>query len=221
VRQADSRGGGPIDALIVIDRGLRDEAWGLPADGYVFDRRLRERRLGPGAGGRRRGERRRRPAPFVCHEADALLLRYVCPHCGTVQRVPFDRGFARSYAAAIADGDCLCPGRTNWLVAHGIRPRPVLVAALAALWMLNLWDLFLTHFALQSGLASEANSLMNFLLGLGWLPAAVFKVGVVSLGVAVLWRYRHHRLVLRSTAALTLFYCLVVIYQAAFLVRLH
>jgi hypothetical protein len=204
----------------VIDRGLRGEAWGLPADVYVFDRRLRDRRLRPDAGGRRRAERRRIPAPFVSREADALRLRYVCPHCGTVQRVPFGHGFARSYAAAIADGDCLCPGRTNWLVSHGIRPRPVLIAALTALWLLNIWDLFLTHFALQSGVASEANSLMNYLLGLGWLPAAVFKVGVVSLGVVVLWRYRHHRLALRSAVALTAFYCLVVLYQAVFLVRI-
>jgi hypothetical protein len=206
--------------MIVIDRDLRGEAWSLPADVYVFDRRLRDRRHRPGAGGRRRCERRRRPAPFVSREADALRLCYVCPHCGTVQRVPFDRGFARCYAAAIADGDCLCPGRTNWLVSHGVRPRPVLIAALTALWLLNLWDLFLTHFALQSGLASEANGLMDFLLGLGWLPAAVFKVGVVTLGVVVLWRYRHHRLALRATVGLTAFYCLVVVYQAAFLVRI-
>ncbi len=210
-----------MDALIVIDRGLRGESWSLPADVYVFDRRQRERRLRPGAGGRRRDERRRRPAPFVSRDAEGLLLRYVCPYCGTLHRVPFEDGFARSYAAAIADGDCLCPGRTSWLVSHGIKPRPVLIAALAALWLLNLWDLFLTHFALQNGLASEANRLMDFLLALGWLPAAIFKVGVVSLGVVVLWKYRHHRLALRSTGALTAFYGLVVIYQAVFLVRFH
>ena len=215
-----ARPGVPIDATIVIDRGLRDEALSLGGDVYVVDRRVRERRLQPGAGGRRRLERRRRPAPFVSREADALLLRYVCPHCGTLHRVPFERGFARSYIAALADNDCLCPGRANWLVAHGIKPRPVLVAALAALWMLNLWDLFLTRRALQSGMASEANSFMDFLLGLGWLPAIVFKVGVVTLGVVVLWRYRHHRLAVVSTCGLTLFYGLVVLYQAVFIARL-
>ena len=181
---------------------------------------MHERRQRPGAGGRRRVERRRRPAPFVSREADALLLRYVCPHCGTLQRVPFERGFARSYAAALADGDCLCPGRANWLVSHGIKPRPVLIAALAALWMLNLWDLLLTHRALQSGMAREANSFMNLLLGLGWLPAVVFKIGVVSVGVVVLWKYRHHRLALLSTVSLALFYGLVVLYQAVLIVRL-
>lgn len=134
--------------------------------------------------------------------------------------MPFERGFARSYVAALADNDCLCPGRTNWLVSHGVRPRPVLIAALTALWMLNLMDLLLTHRALQSGLASEANGLMNFLLGLGWLPAIVFKVGVVTLGVVVLWRYRHQRLALVSAVGLTLFYCLVVLYQAVFIARL-
>lgn len=181
---------------------------------------MRERRLRPGAGGLRRGERRARPAPFVSREADTLLLRYVCPHCGTLHRVPFERGFARSYVAALADNDCLCPGRTSWLVSHGIRPRPVVVAALAALWMLNLGDLLLTRRALQSGIASEANSLMNFLLGLGWLPAIAFKVGVVTVGVLVLWRYRHHRFAVVSALSLTLFYGLVVLYQAIFIARL-
>jgi Domain of unknown function (DUF5658) len=216
-----TRGWGvPIEATIVIDRGLRGEAWSLAGDVYVVDRRVHERRLQQGAGGRRRGERRRRPAPFVSREADALLLRYVCPHCGTLHRVPFKRGFARSYIAALADSDCLCPGRTNWFVSHGIKPRPVVVAALAALWILNLWDLLLTRHALQSGLATEANSLMNLLLGLGWLPAIVFKVGVVTVGVVVLWRYRHHRLAVTSAVSLTLFYGLVVLYQAVFIARL-
>lgn len=212
--------GVPIEATIVIDRDLRDKAWSMPGGAYVFDRRSRERRVRLGAGGRRHGERRRRSAPFVSREADDLVLRYVCPHCGTLHRVPFERGFARSYAAALADGDCLCPGRANWLVSHGIKPRPVLVAALAALWLLNLGDLILTHSALQSGMASEANGMMSFLLGLGWLPAILFKVGVVSAGVLVLWKYRHHRLALRSTVGLTLFYGLVVLYQALFIARL-
>jgi hypothetical protein len=206
--------------MIVIDRGLRAEAWSITGDVYVVDRRVRERRLRPGAGGLRRGERRARPAPFVSREADKLLLRYVCPHCGTLHRVPFERGFARSYVAALADNDCLCPGRTSWLVAHGIKPRPVVVAALAALWLLNLWDLLLTRRALNSGMATEANSVMNFLLGMGWLPAVVFKVGVVTVGVLVLWRYRHHRLAVTSTVGLALFYGLVVLYQAVFIARL-
>jgi hypothetical protein len=212
--------GGTIAATIVIDRGLHDEVYALAGDGFVVDRRRQERRRVPSAGGRRRGERRLRPAPTVSREADALLLRYVCPHCGQRHNVPFDRGFARSYAAALPGGDCLCPGRTNWLVSRGIKPRPVLIAALTALWLLNLWDLVLTRHAMQSGLASEANSFMNALIGMGWLPAAVFKVGVVSLGVVVLWRYRHHRLAVSATVSLVVFYCFVVIYQAAFIVRL-
>ena len=206
--------------MIVIDRGLRGEAWDLAGDVYVVDRRVRERRLHPGAGGLRRAERRARRAPFLSREADRLLLRYVCPHCGTLHRVPFQRGFARSYVAALADNDCLCPGRTSWLVAHGIKPRPVVVAALAALWLLNLWDLLLTRHALDSGMASEANGVMNFLIGMGWLPAVLFKVGVVSAGVLVLWRYRHHRLAATSTVGLAIFYGLVVLYQALFIVRL-
>ncbi|HJW74526.1 MAG TPA: DUF5658 family protein [Thermoleophilia bacterium] len=212
--------GVPIAATIVIDRGLYGEASALAGDGFVVDRRRCERRQRPGAGGRRRGERRRWPAPFVSREAGALLLRYVCPHCGTRHSVLYERGFARSYAAALPDGDCLCPGKTNWLVSRGIKPRPVLVAALIALWLLNLWDLVLTRHALQSGLASEANSLMNALLGVGWLPAIVFKIGVVSLGVVVLWKYRHHRLAVSATVALMVFYCFVVLYQAVFIARL-
>jgi hypothetical protein len=204
----------------VIDRDLRDAAWNLPGGRYVYDRRLGERRSRFGVGGRRCAERRSRVAPFVTRDADHLMLRYVCPRCGTLHHVPFDRGFARSYAAALVDRDCLCPGRTNWFVSHGISPRPVLVAALAALWLLNLGDLLLTHRALQSGMAAEANAMMGFLLGLGWLPAILFKVGVVSAGVLVLWRYRHHRLALNSALALTLFYSCVVLYQAVFIARL-
>lgn len=214
------RKGVSIAATIVIDRGLYGEAYAFAGDGYVVDRRRVERRQRPGAGGRRRGERRCKPAPLVSREAGALLLRYACPYCGTRHNVPFERGFARSYAAALPDGDCLCPGKANWLVSRGIKPRPVLVVALAVLWLLNLWDLMLTRHALQSGLASEANSLMNALIGVGWLPATIFKIGVVTLGVVVLWKYRHHRLALSATVALMVFYCFVVFYQAAFIARL-
>jgi len=206
-----------MKSVIVIDRGLRDEAGTLAAGGgWVVERRLTERRRGGAQGGRRRQERRVVEAPFVLRRDGALIVRYTCPRDGQIHESPWMPEFADRYAQALAGEGCLCPTREGWLVRHGVIGRSVTVWALALLWVLNLCDILLTRQALHSGVAREANRLMSSLITLGWAPALAFKIGVVSLGVVLLWRYRGSRLAQSASVALAGFYALVVLYQVVF-----
>ena len=211
-----------MTAMIVIDRSLRDEAWSFVMDErYVVDRRHGERRRTAAPGGRRRSDRRNVVAPLLNRDSGALTLRYSCPQDGEQHEVSYQRDFARRYGAAAADRDCLCPGHESWFIRHGMRPRTVTLWALASLWLLNICDIVLTRQALQSGVAREANRFMGFVLGMGWLPALAFKIGIVSIGVAVLWRYRRSRLARSASMALAGFYTVVVLYQAVFVTLMH
>lgn len=94
--------------------------------------------------------------------------------------------------------------------------RPLLLA----LWLLNIADLLLTNDALSRGAASEANRVMGFFLAAGPVEAALFKLGVVTAGVACLWLLRGYKVTLVVTTLLTGFYALVVLYEVAYLSRL-
>jgi hypothetical protein len=84
---------------------------------------------------------------------------------------------------------------------------------LALLWLLNVADLLLTTHALRLGVAEEANRLMAFFLEAGPLPAAAFKIGLVTAGVLVLWLLRRHRTTLVMASLAAGFYAVVVAYQ--------
>ena len=88
---------------------------------------------------------------------------------------------------------------------------------LFALWVLNVMDLTLTSQAISSGMATESNRVMAYFLHAGPLQAALFKLGVVSAGVGVLWLLRRHRVTLVATTALTVVFGLVVLYQVVHL----
>jgi len=206
-----------VKTVIVFDRALRDEAGTLVADEVrVVERRRTERRRGSVEGGRRRRERRVVASPFVLRRDGALIVRYTCPRDGQLHEATWKSDFPVQYAQALAGDVGLCPSQGSWLVRHGIAGRSVTVWALALLWVLNLCDILLTRQALHSGVAREANRLMGALLSLGWVPALAFKIGVVSFGVVLLWRYRRSRLAQSASVALAAFYALVVLYQAVF-----
>ena len=62
-------------------------------------------------------------------------------------------------------------------------------AALVLLWLLNLDDVLLTRRALPLG-AVEANAIMGQFLRLGFVPAALIKMAVVTAGAVFLWSQR-------------------------------
>ena len=102
----------------------------------------------------------------------------------------------------------------------GVGRDEPLASLLAGLWLLNILDFLLTREALGRGVAVEVNAVMGYFLTLGPLASAAFKVGVVTLGVAVLWRLRRHRVTLAATALATALYTGVVLYQLVWLARL-
>jgi hypothetical protein len=79
------------------------------------------------------------------------------------------------------------PGR---LARLGISREQLLFWLLLELWVLNAADLLLTHYALWLGFATESNGIMRYFLHEGTLTATVFKIGMVSIGVLLLWRLR-------------------------------
>ena len=91
---------------------------------------------------------------------------------------------------------------------------------LLELWVLNVADLLLTHYALWLGFATESNGVMAFFLRQGALSAAAFKLGIVTVGVLVLWRVREHRVVPLVAALLAAFFAAVVAYQTGWVLTL-
>lgn len=91
---------------------------------------------------------------------------------------------------------------------------------LVALWSLNAFDLALTSYGIWLGFASESNGLMRYLLQQGTAVAAVFKIGIVTVGVLLLWRFRRYRSTLVGAAVLAGVFAAVVTYQALWLASL-
>ena len=107
--------------------------------------------------------------------------------------------------------------RSPRLGAFGQR---VLLWVLVELWVLNIADLLLTRYSLWLGFASESNSLMRHFFQEGTWLAAVFKIGIVSAGVLLLWRLRTYRSALFAAVILASFFAAVVVYQALWLLSL-
>jgi hypothetical protein len=90
---------------------------------------------------------------------------------------------------------------------------PLVVWLLLAVWVFNVADFVLTADALQAGRAEELNPLMDALFGLGLLPVALYKIGVVTAGLVALWLLRRHRIVLFTATALAVLLGLIVVYH--------
>jgi hypothetical protein len=109
------------------------------------------------------------------------------------------------------------PGR---LARLGISREQLLFWLLLELWVLNAADLLLTHYALWLGFATESNGIMRYFLHEGTLTATVFKIGMVSIGVLLLWRLRRRPTALAAAVLLTGVFAAVVAYQAAWVLSL-
>lgn len=106
--------------------------------------------------------------------------------------------------------------------AHGVaagawddaRRDAVMRWALILLWLFNLEDYVLTQAALRSG-AIESNLLFAYVLEQGPGPALAFKLGVVTAGCLLLWRFRRHPATLVASLGLALAYVLVTVFHLA------
>ncbi len=96
----------------------------------------------------------------------------------------------------------------------------VLFWLLVALWLLNVADLSLTAYGIWLGFASESNGVMRYFLHQGTLTAAVFKIGLITVGALLLWRLRRYRSALVAAVLLAGVFAAVVAYQAFWLASL-
>jgi Domain of unknown function (DUF5658) len=107
--------------------------------------------------------------------------------------------------------------RSPRLGAFGVR---VLFWLLCALWLLNVADLTLTSYGIWLGFASESNGVMRYFLHQGTVTAAVFKIGIITVGALMLWRLRRYRSALTAAVLLAGVFAAVVAYQALWLASL-
>ena len=98
--------------------------------------------------------------------------------------------------------------------------QQVLAYLLIGLWILNVADLLLTKYALWLGFATESNDVMRYFLHVGTLTAAVFKVGIVTIGALVLWRLRRYQAATFAAVLLAGVFAAVVAYQVFWLTSL-
>jgi len=107
------------------------------------------------------------------------------------------------------------------------QPRPseardrLLLLLLVELWILNVADLALTRYAMWLGFATESNSVMQYFLRAGTLPALLFKVGIVSLGVLLLWRLRVYVVATVAASLMAFVFAAVVAYQVFWVLSLR
>jgi hypothetical protein len=92
--------------------------------------------------------------------------------------------------------------------------RRILFWLLLGLWSFNICDFLLTREAISMGRATEANGVMSYMLNVGTVSALAFKLGIVSVGVLVLWRLRKHEAVLLAATLLAAVFGALVLYQA-------
>lgn len=194
--------GGPVNLPIVADASLVSHSVvrGL-GERVVVDRRL---------GGRPQDgrDRRHHRAPRLVSRTGVLTFVRVCPACGGEHSAPFTLDMIDLWPQLAS-----CASSFHRVPAPSPIVRDKVVWwSLLFLWLLNLGDLLMTRAALDAG-ARETNVLMGWLLSLGFVPAAVFKMGIVTLGILILWRYRRYPVALTGSVALAGVYALVVVYQ--------
>ncbi len=196
-----------MSTVVFVDPGL-DES--LPAALRGADL-ARERRVvalpaypGP--------ERRRSKAPRLEPHGNGLAVVHTCPDCGLL----VDRAVSRR----ARDSRWRPPARAHARRRRlNTRRRDLAVgAALILLWLLNLDDVLLTRRALALG-AVEANAIMGQILRLGFVPAALIKMAIVTAGAIFLWSQRRRPIVLMASVALAAVYMALVVYQIVELAR--
>ena len=85
-----------------------------------------------------------------------------------------------------------------------------------AVLVLNLVDAVLTLIWIQAGLATEANPVMAELVNNSPVAFVLSKVALVSLGSALLWRFRSRPLAVVGIFAVFLVYYVLILYHLGY-----
>lgn len=96
----------------------------------------------------------------------------------------------------------------------------VLLLVLAELCLLNVADFALTWYGMWLGFATESNGVMDFFFRQSDVAAAVFKLGIVTVGAVALWLLRRYRAALLAGVLLAGVFAAVVVYQALWILSL-
>src|SRR5688572_24549330 len=99
-----------------------------------------------------------------------------------------------------------------------MRGRLTLVAG--AVVILNLLDAIFTLCYTHAGHASESNPMMQVALAAHPVLFVLAKIGLVSLGVLLLWRMRHLRFAVFGLVGTSAAYALLVLYHLSEVPRL-
>ena len=99
-----------------------------------------------------------------------------------------------------------------------MRGRLTLLAG--AVVILNLLDAIFTICYTHAGYASESNPLMQVALAASPVLFVLAKIGLVSLGVLLLWRMRHHRTAVFGLVSTSAAYSLLLLYHLSEVPRL-
>ena len=84
-----------------------------------------------------------------------------------------------------------------------------------ALFALNWIDAQLTLIWVRTGIASEGNSLMNWLLKIGDAPFLLFKVAIGAFAAYMFYRFAHLTLARRGVQVALGVYCALMVAHAA------
>lgn len=91
--------------------------------------------------------------------------------------------------------------------------RSRLMVVAGAVVVLNLLDAIFTILYTHVGLATESNPLMHTVLNAHPVVFMLAKLGLVSLGVLLLWRLRHRRSAVAGLFAVSTAYAMLLFYH--------
>lgn len=83
------------------------------------------------------------------------------------------------------------------------------ICLLAAIWLLNAFDLTLTILSHEQGFLQEQNPVAQHILEMGTPSIALFKIGLVLVGSYPLLRYRHVRITELASFVILFVYALL------------
>jgi hypothetical protein len=133
--------------------------------------------------------------------------------------IPAENG---EVTATTISGEGAAEPRRDWasslLGRLGVSAPHLLLILLAEVWLLNVADLLLTRYVLRLGFATESNVVMDYFIRQGHFAAGAFKMGIVTVGVLLLWLLRRRAGVMLGAVLLTGVFAAVVAYQAAWIV---
>lgn len=108
--------------------------------------------------------------------------------------------------------------RRRYPVLDVMRDDEQLLPALALVNLLSLGDGVLTWIGLRSQVIAEGNPVLASLIAFDPYAAALFKVGVIALVTAGIWRWRKYRAILGVALFALVLYAGIIAYHAATIV---